>query len=61
MFQLNDIVTWTRPRTGVTRTGLIVGAYQLNGSTRYVARVWRPFARRPRHYRPNPVWLKKLR
>lgn len=58
MFALNDIVTWTHPRTGNTHTGVIV---QLYGSERYVVQVWRQFARRPRHYRPNPAWLKKLR
>lgn len=58
MFALNDIVTWTHPRTGKTYTGLIV---QLYGNGRYVVQVWRSFARRPRMYRPNPAWLKKLR
>ncbi|EMV0704201.1 hypothetical protein AABH88_001013 [Salmonella enterica subsp. enterica serovar Typhimurium] len=61
MFSLKDIVTWAHPRSGKTRTGVIVLVYQLNGSERYVAQVWRPFARLPRHYRPNPTWLKKLR
>lgn len=33
MFALNDIVTWTHPRTGKTQTGVIV---QLYGNGRYV-------------------------
>ncbi|EBS8537946.1 hypothetical protein CFK04_19500 [Salmonella enterica] len=61
MFALKDIVAWTRPRSGKTHTGVIVQVYQLNGSERYVARVWRQWATRPRHYRPNPAWPKKLR
>ncbi|EAS8350372.1 hypothetical protein EHH83_16680 [Salmonella enterica] len=61
MFSLKDIVTWAHPRSGKTHTGVIVLVYQLNGSERYVVQVWRPFARLPRHYRPNPTWLKKLR
>ncbi|EFR7340372.1 hypothetical protein H0R35_003232 [Salmonella enterica] len=61
MFTLKDIVTWTHPRSGKTHTGVIVGVHQLNGSERYVVRVWRQFARRPCLYRPNPMWLKKLR
>lgn len=55
MFALKDIVTWTDPRSGKTRTGVIVQVYQLNSSERYVVQVWRQFARRPRHYRPNPA------
>lgn len=31
MFVLNDIVTWTHPRTGNTHTGVIVQPYG-NGS-----------------------------
>ena len=76
MFKLNDIVTWVHPKTGQTRTGVIVRVYDHNGSERYVVQVWRQFAwrqfawrqfawrqfaRRPRHYRPNPKWLKKYR
>lgn len=61
MFKINDIVTWTHPKTGQTRTGVIVRVYDYNGSERYVVQVWRQFARRPRHYRQNPAWLKKLR
>ncbi|ECS0213224.1 hypothetical protein F2T63_11205 [Salmonella enterica] len=61
MFALKDIVTWVHPRSGKTHTGVIVRFYHLNGSERYVVQVWRPLARRPRHYRPNPAWLKKLR
>lgn len=61
MFKLKDIVTWTHPKTGQTRTGVIVRVYDHNGSERYVVQVWRQFARRPRHYRPNPAWLKKYR
>lgn len=58
MFAINDIVTWTHPRTGNTHTGVIV---QLYGNGRYVVQVWRQWAHRPRMYRPNPKWLKKLR
>lgn len=58
MFALNDIVTWTHPRTGNTPTGVIVRLY---GNGRYVVQVWRQWAHRPRMYRPNPKWLKKLR
>lgn len=61
MFALNDIVTWVHPKSGQTLTGVIVRVYDHNGSERYVVQVWRQFARRPRHYRPNPKWLKKLR
>ncbi|EBN3433169.1 TPA: hypothetical protein LTY94_004591 [Salmonella enterica subsp. enterica serovar Typhimurium] len=61
MFALKDIVTWAHPRSGKTHTGVIVLVYQLNGSERYVVRVWRQWAARPRHYRPNTAWLKKLR
>ena len=38
MFALNDIVTWTHPRTGNTHTGVIV---QLYGNGNYVVQVWR--------------------
>ena len=41
MFALNDIVTWTHPRTGNTHTGVIV---QLYGNGRYVVQVWRQWA-----------------
>lgn len=58
MLAPNDIVTWTNPRTGDPYTGVIVSTY---GSGRYVVQVWRQFARRPRLYRPNPEWLRKLR
>lgn len=61
MFELNDIVTWTRPGGGQTNTGVIVRVYDHNGGERYVVQVWRQFARRPRRYRPNPKWLKKYR
>ncbi|ECC0132076.1 DUF1918 domain-containing protein [Salmonella enterica] len=61
MFTLKDIVTRTHPHSGKTHTGVIVEVHQLNGSERYVVRVWRQFARRPCLYRPNPMWLKKLR
>ncbi|HDO2841625.1 TPA: hypothetical protein P2303_004677 [Salmonella enterica subsp. enterica serovar Typhimurium] len=61
MFALKDIVTWTHPRSGKTRIGVIVQVYQLNGSEHYVVQVWRQWARRPRHYRPNTAWLRKLR
>ena len=58
MFALNDIVTRAQVRPGNTHTGVIV---QLYGNARYVVRVWRQWAHRPRMYRPNPKWLKKLR
>lgn len=61
MLALKDIVTWTHPRSGKTRIGVIVKVYQLNGSERYVVQVWRQWATRPCHFRPNPKWLKKLR
>lgn len=61
MLKINDIVTWTHPNTGQARTGVIVRVCDRNGSERYGVQVCRQFARRPRHYRPNPAWLKKLR
>ena len=61
MFALKDIVTWAHPRSGKTHIGVIVRVYHPNGSERYVVQVWRQWATRQCHFRPNPARLKKLR